>query len=82
MSPITGDPDSVQWHSVAACCACLTELVLNDTNAHQVAQANGIYLLMLLIPPSSDTRGLTERQTKALHTLQVITPDECDENTF
>ncbi|ESO87353.1 hypothetical protein LOTGIDRAFT_146005, partial [Lottia gigantea] len=35
--------------AVATCCAALTELVLNDTNAQQIAQANGIYSLVLCI---------------------------------
>ncbi|XP_076986073.1 serine/threonine-protein kinase Nek10 isoform X3 [Tamandua tetradactyla] len=36
----------------AACCAALTELVLNDTNAHQVVQENGVYTIAKLILPS------------------------------
>ncbi|KAM6176999.1 serine/threonine-protein kinase Nek10 isoform 7-T7 [Erethizon dorsatum] len=43
----------------AACCAALTELVLNDTNAHQVVQVsspgskeNGIYTIAKLILPN------------------------------
>ncbi|KAM6224804.1 serine/threonine-protein kinase Nek10 isoform 3-T3 [Rhynchocyon petersi] len=36
----------------AACCAALTELVLNDTNAHQVLQENGVYIIAKLILPS------------------------------
>ncbi|KAM6224806.1 serine/threonine-protein kinase Nek10 isoform 5-T5 [Rhynchocyon petersi] len=43
----------------AACCAALTELVLNDTNAHQVLQVrrplleeNGVYIIAKLILPS------------------------------
>ncbi|XP_046956267.1 serine/threonine-protein kinase Nek10 isoform X3 [Lynx rufus] len=36
----------------AACCAALTELVLNDTNAHQVVQENGIYTIAKLILPN------------------------------
>ncbi|XP_073899877.1 serine/threonine-protein kinase Nek10 isoform X3 [Castor canadensis] len=35
----------------AACCAALTELVLNDTNAHQVVQENGVYTIAKLILP-------------------------------
>ncbi|XP_058868820.1 serine/threonine-protein kinase Nek10 [Acipenser ruthenus] len=35
----------------AACCAALTELVLNDTNAHQVVQENGVYVIGRLILP-------------------------------
>ncbi|XP_067609632.1 serine/threonine-protein kinase Nek10 isoform X1 [Pseudorca crassidens] len=33
----------------AACCAALTELVLDDTNAHQVVQENGTYTIAKLI---------------------------------
>ncbi|XP_037701990.1 serine/threonine-protein kinase Nek10 isoform X3 [Choloepus didactylus] len=36
----------------AACCAALTELVLNDTNAHQVVQENGVYTIAKLILPN------------------------------
>ncbi|NXA39812.1 NEK10 kinase, partial [Eudromia elegans] len=36
----------------AACCAAVTELVLNDTNAYQVVQANGIYTIAKLILPN------------------------------
>uniref|UniRef100_A0A452STR3 NIMA related kinase 10 n=1 Tax=Ursus americanus TaxID=9643 RepID=A0A452STR3_URSAM len=36
----------------AACCAALTELVLNDTNAHQVVQENGVYTIGKLILPN------------------------------
>ncbi|XP_069329425.1 serine/threonine-protein kinase Nek10 isoform X7 [Eulemur rufifrons] len=43
----------------AACCAALTELVLNDTNAHQVVQVrapfseeNGVYTIAKLILPN------------------------------
>jgi len=33
----------------AACCACLTELVVNDANGQQTVQNNGIYLLAWLL---------------------------------
>ncbi|MBZ3870265.1 Serine/threonine-protein kinase Nek10 [Sciurus carolinensis] len=36
----------------AACCAALTELALNDTNAHQVVQENGVYIIAKLILPN------------------------------
>ncbi|XP_051792055.1 LOW QUALITY PROTEIN: serine/threonine-protein kinase Nek10 [Erpetoichthys calabaricus] len=47
-------PQEIQENTVslqAACCAALTELVLNDTNAHQVVQENGIYIIGKLILP-------------------------------
>ncbi|KAM5280395.1 serine/threonine-protein kinase Nek10 isoform 5-T5 [Ctenodactylus gundi] len=36
----------------AACCAALTELVLDSTNAHQVVQENGVYTIAKLILPN------------------------------
>ncbi|NWI17981.1 NEK10 kinase, partial [Crypturellus soui] len=39
----------------AACCAAITELVLNDTNAYQVVQANGIYTIAKLILPNKES---------------------------
>lgn len=32
------------WCFVLACCAAITELVLNDTNAHQVVQVKDLFL--------------------------------------
>ena len=44
----------------AACCACLSELVVNDANGQQTVQNNGIYLLaMLLVQPMSRSHHLT-----------------------
>ena len=41
----------------AACCACLTELVVNDANGQQTVHNNGIYLLaLLLVQPITDRR--------------------------
>ncbi|KAM4882551.1 serine/threonine-protein kinase Nek10 isoform 2-T6 [Thomomys bottae] len=41
----------------AACCAALTELVLNDTNAHQVVQENGVYTIAKLILPNTQKKA-------------------------
>uniref|UniRef100_H3AHN6 NIMA related kinase 10 n=1 Tax=Latimeria chalumnae TaxID=7897 RepID=H3AHN6_LATCH len=38
---------------VPACCAAVTELVLNDTNAQQVVQENGVYIIGRLILPNN-----------------------------
>ncbi|XP_019472070.1 serine/threonine-protein kinase Nek10 isoform X2 [Meleagris gallopavo] len=38
----------------AACCAAITELVLNDTNAYQVVQANGVYIIAKLVLPDKE----------------------------
>ncbi|NXJ11995.1 NEK10 kinase, partial [Odontophorus gujanensis] len=48
----------------AACCAAITELVLNDTNAYQVVQANGIYIIAKLVLPDK------ERNTDKAYLLQ------------
>ncbi|XP_074981831.1 serine/threonine-protein kinase Nek10 isoform X1 [Caretta caretta] len=56
----------------AACCAAITELVLNDTNAHQVVQVgrlysvkeNGIYTIAKLILPNK------QRNAVKAHLLQ------------
>ncbi|XP_008937769.1 PREDICTED: serine/threonine-protein kinase Nek10, partial [Merops nubicus] len=50
-------PDEMQENTVslqAACCAAITELVLNETNAYQVVQANGIYTIAKLILPKKE----------------------------
>ncbi|KAJ8313779.1 hypothetical protein KUTeg_008340 [Tegillarca granosa] len=52
----------------SACCAALTELVMNDANAQQIAQANGIYSLGLLILPAD--RKCSEKERKLVKNLQ------------
>ncbi|XP_051466049.1 serine/threonine-protein kinase Nek10 [Apus apus] len=50
-------PDEMQEDTLslqAACCAAITELVLNETNAYQVVQANGIYTIAKLILPNKE----------------------------
>ncbi|XP_057195516.1 serine/threonine-protein kinase Nek10 isoform X1 [Triplophysa rosa] len=37
----------------AACCAAITELVLDDTTAHNVVQENGVYIIGKLILPQN-----------------------------
>ena len=53
----------------SACCAALTELAVNDTNAQQIVQDNGIYSIGLLILPPEST--VSEKCKKAYDTLQV-----------
>nr|XP_009686221.1 PREDICTED: serine/threonine-protein kinase Nek10 isoform X2 [Struthio camelus australis] len=51
-------PNEIQENTFslkAACCAAITELVLNDTNAYQVVQANGIYTIAKLILPNKES---------------------------
>ena len=54
---------------IVACCACLTELVRNDTNAQHIVQANGVYSLCLLILPPE---GASDKYQKATEMLQVF----------
>ncbi|KAK2903619.1 hypothetical protein Q8A67_008332 [Cirrhinus molitorella] len=46
----------------AACCAAITELVLDDTTAHNVVQENGVYIIGKLILP----QNLKDPQAKSL----------------
>ncbi|XP_041365130.1 serine/threonine-protein kinase Nek10-like [Gigantopelta aegis] len=55
-----------QFSLKSACCAALTELVLNDANAQQIVQANGIYSLGLLILPHT----ARDKHKKAAEKLQ------------
>ena len=67
--------DEMKEHQLSlqsACCACLSELVLNDTNAQQIVLANGIYSVGLLIIPR-DTDGWSKRDVAAFKNLQVPT---------
>uniref|UniRef100_H3AHN8 NIMA related kinase 10 n=1 Tax=Latimeria chalumnae TaxID=7897 RepID=H3AHN8_LATCH len=41
------------FHFLTTCCAAVTELVLNDTNAQQVVQENGVYIIGRLILPNN-----------------------------
>ena len=52
----------------SACCACLTELILNDTNAQQIVQSNGIYSIGQLILPVNGSESVTN----ATQHLQVF----------
>ena len=57
----------------AACCTCLTELVLNDTNAQAVVQANGVYYIGLLMLPQKPQSNNTEK----LQACILIYKSEC-----
>ncbi|XP_041478407.1 serine/threonine-protein kinase Nek10-like isoform X1 [Lytechinus variegatus] len=51
----------------SACCAALTELVHNDTNAQQIVQNNGIYSVGMLIFPQKTSK---KAESEAVQTLQ------------
>ncbi|XP_050419048.2 serine/threonine-protein kinase Nek10 [Patella vulgata] len=63
---VVDDQEELPYSLKSACCAALTELVLNDTNAEQIAQANGIYALGLLILP----QDVSNREKKPVNKLQ------------
>ncbi|XP_035825496.1 serine/threonine-protein kinase Nek10 [Aplysia californica] len=56
-----------QFNLRKACCAALTELVLTDSSAQQIVQANGLYALGLLILPQE---VLSEKERKRATKLQ------------
>ncbi|XP_028393171.1 serine/threonine-protein kinase Nek10-like [Dendronephthya gigantea] len=54
----------------SAACTALTELVLNDTNAQQIVQANGIYLLSSLILQKKTSQTVSSDEGNAIENLQ------------
>lgn len=70
-------PGEIQENTVslqAACCAALTELALNDTNAHQVVQENGVYTIAKLILPNKQSNAAKTNllQCYAFRTLRFL----------
>ncbi|XP_070565235.1 serine/threonine-protein kinase Nek10-like [Ptychodera flava] len=69
--PLGDFGDEEPWEHVlslqSACCAALTELVLNDANAQQLVQNNGVYVIGMLIFPQKTTKP---QDAAAVHTLQ------------
>lgn len=55
----------------AACCAAITELVLNDTNAHQVVQENGVYTIAKLILPNKQ-RNITKANLLQCYAFRAL----------
>ncbi|KAL3832242.1 hypothetical protein ACJMK2_023902 [Sinanodonta woodiana] len=72
----------------SACCAALTELVLNDTNAQQIAQANGIYVIgQLILPPcqpcsSKERKSAEKLQRNAFRALRFLFSMERNRRLF
>ncbi|XP_077159015.1 serine/threonine-protein kinase Nek10 isoform X3 [Paroedura picta] len=68
----------------AACCAAITELVLNDTNAHQVVQENGVYIIAKLILPNKQRSVPTTNllQCYAFRALRFLFSMERNRNLF
>ncbi|XP_021059527.1 serine/threonine-protein kinase Nek10 [Mus pahari] len=70
-------PGEIEENTVslqAACCAALTELALNDTNAHQVVQENGVYTIAKLILPNKQSNAAQTNllQCYAFRTLRFL----------
>ncbi|OCT75877.1 serine/threonine-protein kinase Nek10 [Xenopus laevis] len=70
----------------AACCAALTELVLNDTNAHQVVQENGVYIIGMLILPNKQNEAIRSKaamlQCYAFRALRFLFSMERNRDLF
>ncbi|KAM9308162.1 serine/threonine-protein kinase Nek10 [Gastrophryne carolinensis] len=59
-------PKEIQENTIslqAACCAALTELVLNDSNAQQVVQENGVYIIGMMILPNRQNECIKSKAT-------------------
>ncbi|XP_043920696.1 serine/threonine-protein kinase Nek10 [Protopterus annectens] len=68
----------------AACCAALTELVLTDTNAHQVVQENGVYIIAKFILPNKhrDATKTNLLQCYAFRALRFLFSMERNRHLF
>ncbi|NXI42985.1 NEK10 kinase, partial [Galbula dea] len=68
----------------AACCAAITELALNETNAYQVVQANGIYTIAKLILPNKERNAEKADllQCYAFRTLRFLFSIERNRHIF
>uniref|UniRef100_A0A8C7HWE5 NIMA related kinase 10 n=1 Tax=Oncorhynchus kisutch TaxID=8019 RepID=A0A8C7HWE5_ONCKI len=82
LSPQEDVDDTMSLQS--ACCAALTELVLDDTTAHQVVQENGVYVIAKLILPQSFRNGpkAISLQCYAFRTLRFLFSMECNRHLF
>ncbi|KAL8610125.1 hypothetical protein ACOMHN_024591 [Nucella lapillus] len=61
-----------QYQLKSACCAALMELVMNDyTNAQQIVQANGMFVLGLLVLPPEPTQVVKDSGRKLFKKLQM-----------
>ncbi|KAK3775072.1 hypothetical protein RRG08_048282 [Elysia crispata] len=76
-----------QYSLRKACCAALAELVLNDTNAQQIVQANGVYSLGLLILPQDlasekEKKRAVKLQQNAFRALRFLFSMERNRRLF
>ncbi|XP_036394617.1 serine/threonine-protein kinase Nek10 [Megalops cyprinoides] len=68
----------------AACCAALTELVLDDTTAHNVVEENGVYIIAKLIVPHDSQTGPKAKslQCYAFRALRFLFSRERNRHLF
>ncbi|KAJ8290649.1 hypothetical protein GJAV_G00015830 [Gymnothorax javanicus] len=68
----------------AACCAALTELVLDDSTAHHVVEENGVYTIGKLILPRESQTGLKAKsvQCYAFRALRFLFSRERNRHLF
>ncbi|KAK3541197.1 hypothetical protein QTP86_016213 [Hemibagrus guttatus] len=78
LSPHEAEENTVALH--AACCAAITELVLDDAAAHHVVQENGVYILgKLILPHGPKSASL---QCYAFRTLRFLFSMERNRHLF
>ncbi|XP_053343859.1 serine/threonine-protein kinase Nek10 [Clarias gariepinus] len=78
LSPLETEENMVALHS--ACCAAITELVLDDAAAHHVVQENGVYIIgKLILPHGPITASL---QCYAFRTLRFLFSMERNRHLF
>ncbi|KAL7840079.1 hypothetical protein AOLI_G00254020 [Acnodon oligacanthus] len=68
----------------AACCAAITELVLDDTAAHLVVQENGVYIIGKMMLPQGSATGpkAASLQCYAFRTLRFLFSMERNRHLF
>ncbi|XP_071966114.1 serine/threonine-protein kinase Nek10-like isoform X1 [Antedon mediterranea] len=71
----------------SACCAALTELVLNDSNAQQIVRNNGIYYIGVLIFPQvtctlAEASAVTNLQQHAFRAIRFLFSMERNRQLF
>ncbi|MCJ8745494.1 hypothetical protein PDJAM_G00130730 [Pangasius djambal] len=78
LSPHEAEENTVALH--AACCAAITELVLDDAAAHHVVQENGVYIIgKLILQRGPKTASL---QCYAFRTLRFLFSMERNRHLF
>ncbi|TRY60200.1 hypothetical protein DNTS_006760, partial [Danionella cerebrum] len=67
----------------AACCAAITELVLDDTTTHNVVQENGVYIIgKLILPQKSQSTQAKSLQCYAFRALRFLFSMERNRHHF